>query len=281
MPTGRARLTVETIDDVLEDLFEQEAAAIDLRGVRFVDPYALLLLELLVREMAERQSTLRIEWPEAPAVRRWMNAMGFVTGIGAIPATVPSPRGARGALQPITAIDDEGGIGRVVDGFHHRLSDRYPLTEASRRTLTAMMIELFQNIPHHSNATGEIADPHGIAAMQDYEDSIFLAIADKGVGLRGSLRLRPGYDGITDSQALNTILRDGLSRFADAGRGGELQRIVGVVRSWDGAFALRSGSALLYFDERGGDIYDVPQFPGVQLAIRLPLRLFDTGMVDP
>ncbi|GAF97103.1 unnamed protein product, partial [marine sediment metagenome] len=53
------------------------------------------------------------------------------------------------------------------------------------------------------------------------------------------------------------------------------------VRSWDGAFALRSGSALLYFDEQGGDIYDVPEFPGVQLAIRIPLRLFDAEMVDP
>jgi hypothetical protein len=144
-----------------------------------------------------------------------------------------------------------------------------------------MMIELFQNIPHHSNATGEVADPHGIAAMQDYEDSIFLSIADKGVGLRGSLGLREGYGEVTDSQALNAILRDGLSRFADAGRGGELKRIVGVIRSWDGVFALRSGSALLYFDERGGDIYDVPHFPGVQLGIRIPLRLFDTGMVDP
>ena len=274
------RLTVETIDGVLETVFEQGAAAVDLRSVRFVDPYALLLLELLVREMAEQQSTLRIEWPDSPVVRRWMTGWGLCAPGGA-PPPPPTTRDARSALQPITTITDEGGIGRVVDGFHHRLAERYPLTESSRRTLTAMMIELFQNIPHHSNATGEVDDPHGIAAMQDYEDSIFLSIADKGVGLRGSLGLREGYDGVTDSQALNAILRDGLSRFADAGRGGELKRIVGVIRSWDGVFALRSGSALLYFDERGGDIYDVPHFPGVQLAIRIPLRLFDTGMVDP
>ncbi len=277
---GITRLTVETIDGVLEQALEQNAESIDLRDVCFVDPYALLLLELLVLEAAENRSAPRIEWPEAPVVRRWMNAMGFFAHVGGTP-TPPSARDARSALQPITPIADEGGIGRVVDGFHHRLGERYPLTESSRRTLTAMMIELFQNIPHHSNATGDIADPHGIAAMQDYEGSIFLAIADKGVGLRGSLGLREGFERVTDSQALNTILHDGLSRFADAGRGGELKRIVGIVRSWDGAFALRSGSALLYFDERGGDIYDVPDFPGVQLAIQLPLRLFDAEMVDP
>ena len=280
MPQRLTRLTVETIDGVLEGVLEQNAESLDLRDVRFVDPYALLLLELLVLEAAENRRAPRIEWPEASVVRRWMNAMGFFAHVGGTP-TPPTARDTRSALQPITAIADEDGISRVVDGFHHRLAERYPLTESSRRTLTAMMIELFQNIPHHSNATGRIADPHGIAAMQDYEDSIFLAIADKGVGLRGSLGLREGYERITDSQALNAILRDGLSRFADAGRGGELKRIVGVVRSWDGAFALRSGSALLYFDEQGGDIYDVPDFLGVQLAIRLPLRLFDAEMVDP
>jgi hypothetical protein len=281
MLKGLTRLTVETIDGVLEPALEQGAGTIDLRGVRFVDPYALLVLDLLALERTERRSPLRIEWPEAPAVRRWMNAMGLFAEIGATTGIKPTARDARSALQPITTIADEAGIGRVVDGFHHRLAKRYPLTESSRRTLTAMMIELFQNIPHHSNATGNVADPHGIAAMQDYEDSILLAIADRGVGLRGSLGLREGYAEISDSQALNSILHDGLSRFADAGRGGELQRIVGVVRSWDGAFALRSGSALLYFDERSGDIYDVPDFPGVQLAIRLPLRLFDAGTVDP
>ena len=276
---GTTRLTIETIDAVLEQVVDRKAGAVDLRDTRFIDPYALLLLALLVLETKSRGTRLRLDWPEVPAVRRWMRAMGFFAEIGE--TTPPAVRGVRSALQPITEISDETGIGRVVDGFHHRLVERYPLTESSRRTLTAVMIELFQNIPHHSNATGDVADPHGIAAMQDYEDSIFLAVADKGVGLRGSLGLREGYEGITDSQALDSILRDGLSRFADAGRGGELQRIVGVVRSWDGAFALRSGSALLYFDERGGDVYDVPDFPGVQLAIRIPLRLFEAETVDP
>jgi len=279
MPNGMTRLTVETIDGVLERVLEAGARSLDLRGVRFVDPYALLVLGLLVLETESRRSRPRIEWPEAPAVRRWMHAMGFFAEVGE--TTSPAAREVRSALQPITAISDETGIGRVVDGFHRRLVERYPLTESSRRTLTAMMIELFQNIPHHSNATGDVADPHGIAAMQDYENSVFLAVADRGVGLRGSLGLREGYEGITDSRALDSILRDGLSRFDDAGRGGELQRIVGVVRSWDGAFALRSGSALLYFDERGGDVYDVPDFPGVQLAIRIPLRLFGAETVDP
>ena len=161
----------------------------------------------------------------------------------------------------------------MVDGFHHRLADRYPLTESSRRALVAVMIELFQNIPHHSNATGIVTDPHGIAAMQDYEDSIFLAVADKGIGLSTSLGLRDGYGGLSDTGALDVVFHQGASRFDDPGRGGELQRIADLIRSWDGVFALRTGRALYYFDSRGGDVYDVPNFPGVQLGLRLPRRV--------
>ena len=135
------------------------------------------------------------------------------------------------------------------------------------------MIELFQNIPHHSNATGTAADPHGIAAMQEYEDSIFLAIADKGIGLSASLGLRDGYGGLSDAGALDVVFHQGASRFDDPGRGGELRRIADLIRSWDGVFALRTGQALYYFDSRGGDVYDVPAFPGVQLGLRLPRRV--------
>jgi len=280
MVTGASRLTIETIDDVVERTLVSGTTSVDLRDVRFVDPYALLLLVLLALEVRERGSSVRFDWPQTTAVRSWMRAMGFFAHAGAMP-TSPAAAKIGAAFQPIANIGDEAGVGRVVDGFYHRLAERYPMTESSRRTLTAILIELFQNIPHHGNATGDVTDLHGIAAMQDYEDSIFVAIADRGVGLRGSLALRPGYEGITDAAAVDTILRDGISRFSDVGRGGELQRIVGVVRSWDGAFALRSGSALLSFDERGGDVYDVPTFPGVQLAIRIPLRRFDTEMVDP
>ena len=115
MPTGMTRLTVETIDGVLERVLEDAVESIDLRGVRFVDPYALLLLDLLVLEANARQSGPRIDWPEAPAVRRWMHAMGFFAEVGE-ETTPPAAREVRSALQPITAISDETAIGRIVDG---------------------------------------------------------------------------------------------------------------------------------------------------------------------
>jgi len=271
------RLTIETIDDLLEYALERNASSIDLRDVRFMDPYALLLLELLLLELGDRGRRVEVKRPGPTAVGRWMTAMGF-DAKGSIAGT--PLRDSASALQPIASIDNERNVGRIVDGFEQRLAERHPLSETGRRSLIAIMIELFQNIPHHSNADGSIEDPHGIAAMQDYKDSLFLAIADRGIGLNGSLALRSGYEGMTSRQALRSIFDRGVSRFEDPGRGGELQRIARIVRSWDGTLAVRSGDALLYFDDKGGDVYDVPEFPGLQLGLRLPRHILGIGMLE-
>jgi hypothetical protein len=275
-----SRLTIETIDDLFELVLERNAESIDLRDARFVDPYALLLLDLLMLELRDRGRSVNLIRPASPVVSRWMGAMGFPSDTELGGPVMLSARGPGSALQPIASIDDERHVGRIVDGFEQRLVDRHPLSDDGRRSLIAIMIELFQNVPHHSNADGTVEDPHGIAAMQDYEDSIFLAIADRGIGLRGSLGLRDGYEGLTSSQALRAILDQGVSRFDDPGRGGELQRIARIVRSWDGTFAVRSGDALLYFDDKGADVYDVPEFPGVQLGLRLPRHILGIGMLE-
>lgn len=265
------QLTLDSFNQILQETADSSPRTLDLRAVRFADPCGLLLLQLLLLHRGEQGDPLRVELPQLPHVRRWLTDMGLQTS-----ASVPTPAvyDRSGALQPITRIDDELGIRRVVDGFHDRLSARYPLTESSRRALIAVLIELFQNIPHHSNATGAASRPDGMAAMQDQDGSILVAVADRGVGLAASLGVRHGYENLRDAEALELVFHRGLSRFSDPGRGGELRRIANLVRSWDGAFALRTGTALYRFDPYGGDTCDVPAFPGVQLALSLPDQAF-------
>jgi hypothetical protein len=99
MPQGLMRLTVETIDGILERAFERNAESLDLRDVRFVDPYALLVLDLLALEMTEQRCLPRIEWPESQVVRRWMHAMGFFAETPGAPCnrSLPSPARAGSA----------------------------------------------------------------------------------------------------------------------------------------------------------------------------------------
>lgn len=270
------RLTVETIEDVLDLLSVENASALDLRAVHQIDLYALLVLDLAVRHARETGRRLRVAWPEAPAVRQFLSAARFFadlkTGVDRLPAADP-----RLVLQPIAAIDREENVSTLVDAFDHRLADRFPIDEAPRRRFLRILLELFQNVPQHANATGEIFDPHGIAAMADDGTSVILAIADKGIGLSRSLALRPNAPLLSDADAVRAAVFDGASRFADPGRGQELARIVARVRSWEGTVVVRSGTALLYQTELGGDIVDVAPFPGVQLAVAIPRRVFGIG----
>jgi hypothetical protein len=272
-------LTIDRIEELMSHVAAEDPQRLDLTAVRFADPYGLLLLDLLIHERRDRGRPLRVEWPAHPAVANWMRAMGLradLKGLGILRA--PS---VDAALGPIARIEEEDEVIELVNAFDARLAERYPLDDSPRMTLVRIMIELFQNIPQHSNATGEAEDPHGIAAMQDYGDGIFLAIADKGVGMRASLSVRDDEPIETDAAALDAGVLRGLSRFADPGRGQELMRIYKMVRSWDGTLAVRTGNALLTNDPtHGGEVHDVSFFPGVQIALVIPRQVFGIPEVD-
>jgi len=335
------RLTSETIEDVLDLVLVEAERSLDLSDVRSIDVYALLLLDLVVRRARESGAPLRVAWPESPSVRRWMTAMRFFVDVKAGLAPRPVERNAAhgtrvesggaanaseraagsfalgaSTLAPIVSIDREDDVSRLVGSFDDRLSDRYPMDESPRRRFLRILLELFQNIPQHANATGDVLDPHGIAAMHDDGHSVTLAIADKGIGLARSLglRLRPGLRPgsseqaslaqagleqtslaqsrleqacleqacleqtcLSDADALRAVVFDGRSRFRDPGRGHELERIFRLVRSWEGTVVVRSGAALLYQSEAGGDVVDVAPFPGVQIALSIPRAVFGIG----
>jgi hypothetical protein len=300
------RLTRETIEDVV-DLVGAGERSLDLRGVTSMDAYALLLLDLVVRDARESGRPLQVAWPEAAGVRTWMAAMGFFadvkSGLASRTAEAPtasnhSPSDARGtasggpalavkAFHPLTTIEREDDVSRLVGAFDERLSDRFPIDESPRRRFLRILFELFQNIPQHANAADGTLDPHGLAALEDDGASIHLAVADKGIGLARSLGLgrrtsqalasdrRPHLR--ADADALRAVVFDGRSRFRDPGRGHELERIVRLVRSWEGAVCVRSGGALLYQSDLGGDIVEVAPFPGVQILLSIPRAAFGIG----
>ncbi len=297
-------LTTETIEDVI-DLVAAGERSLDLRNVTSMDVYALLLLDLLVREARESDRPLQIAWPEASSVRTWMTAMGFFADVKAGLASrtakgpadpkhgLPDDSGttsggsalgadpsAPGALAAIASVEREEDVSRLVGAFDERLADRFPIDESPRRRFLRILLELFQNIPQHANATSDVLDPHGLAALQDDETGVRLAVADKGIGLARSLGLRSGpkpTGPLSDADALRAVVFDGRSRFRDPGRGRELERIFRLVRSWEGTISVRSGSALLFQSDLGGDLVDVRPFPGVQIAVFIPRAAFGIG----
>lgn len=276
------RLTSETIEEVIAAVASGERT-IDLRSVSSVDVYALLVLDLLVRQARETGRPVSVAWPTAGPVYSWMTSAGFFAdlrrGLPSAPARLAAPARALAGVHPLAAIEREDDVTRLVDAFDERLADRFPMDESPRRRFLRILLELFQNVPQHANATGEVVDPHGLAALHDDGDCVHLALADKGIGLARSLALRGDRPPTprADADALRAVVFDGVSRFRDPGRGHELERIFRLVRRWEGAVVVRSGTALFYQSDQGGDIVDVAPFPGVQIALSIPRRAFGIG----
>jgi len=267
------QLTVQTVDQWVDDVLCRHAGRLDLSNVEAIDPYALLVLVVTAREFQKQRQgqMLPLDWPRNDRVRTRLNEMGLPQWLGRGPVKTPSPAPTSFVAQPITRIDAEPSVRRIVETFDRRLALRYPLTEQSRRGLVRIMLELFQNIPQHANATGDAPDVLGLAAMEELpQQHLMLAVADDGVGLRGSLSTRETYSTVTHAQALNEILFKGISRHEDPGRGGELRRIARLVKTWDGTLVIRSGDAVLYMDSEHGDVYETPFLAGVQIAVSLP-----------
>jgi len=271
-------LTLATAEGILERIPRLGEEKLDLRAVEFIDPYGLIVLDLILNRRRRDGVSPEVLWPENRRVFSWMNAMGFFADVRSSPGRKRAGRRRVSTLQPITAVGDEKEVSELVDRFDGRLASRYPNMTAARKSLLKAMVELFQNIPQHANADGTTPDIHGVAALQDYEDSILLAVGDIGIGFRRSLSLRAGFARITDKDALWEILEKGTSRFAEDGRGGELKNIVNIVHRHDGDLVIRSGTAMIYMNHMRGygvDVHEVVPFAGVQIGIRLPRESFE------
>lgn len=251
---------------------------VDLSRLTRFDPFGLLLLALHGRRCAEAGGRLRVLLPESARARDRL----FGTGVfrlleGAYWVDGPFPPEESGHPGPaVVPVRGERDVRPIADGVGERLAGRFPCGERVNRLLLGALIELLQNIPHHASPGGEV-DPFGLVSLEEDRDHLHLVIADKGVGLARSLGLNPRYRGLDTAQALEAILVDGVSRFDDPGRGGALRRVREAVVGSSGRFYVRSGDGAFLQEDVEWSVGEVAPFPGVQISIRLPRRLFEPG----
>jgi hypothetical protein len=101
--------------------------------------------------------------------------------------------------------------------------------------------------------------------------SVTIAVADLGIGIRGSLAQRYELSDWSDVEAILHAARPGYSR-CEGRRGIGLTQALTVARRFDGSLTIRSGSARVHFADRRFHL--VAPFPGVQIAltVREPRR---------
>ncbi len=280
----------QTVDELLDSVaVSGEARSLfDARHLRWVDPNGMVALLAGGAVAMQRQGAPpRLELPESSDVLGYMSRMGFfeeAEGVFEFEDRVPRRSGGSSdVLLEITSVRANSDIHEVVDRVQSKagtiLASKlgYPATAVVQ--FSVILSEVCQNIIEHAEGPGWVAVQayNWVRRLGRYV--VVISVMDIGRGFLGSLTdehsARYG-DRWGDATALEAAFLHGLTRFPDSGRGQGIQQIRRQVRRWDGAIAIRSGSARIAqvpeWDDTPPLREGLASFPGSQISIILPAK---------
>jgi hypothetical protein len=283
-------LEQHTVDDLLGMVTEagEKRTLFDARHVRWVDPNGMLALLVAGSVARDRQRALpRLELPESPDVLGYLGRMGFFAEAQALfdfdDRVSRRPGGPSDVLLEITPVRANADVHEVVDRVQSRagaiLSSKLGYPPSAVVQFSVILSEVCQNIIEHAEAPGWVAAQAYNWAKRLGRWVVVISVMDLGRGFRGSLADEHAarYGGRwSDSTALEAAFLHGLTRFPDSGRGQGIQQIRRQVQRWNGAIAIRSGSARIgqvpTWDDTPPLVDGLAPFPGSQISIVLPAK---------
>lgn len=258
-----------------KSLSDLERVVLDLRAVRWGNPYGALGIVLLCEVLrAYSPWTIEILLGQARSPRRntWLAHIG-------LPEAVAELARVRGALEdapelasrfrylPITRLSgapqEQGRVlKRVAQASHAVLVEDFGYDEVQAARFITALSELCTNIYDHSAPGGEVC---GFLAMQAYRDAVKFAVMDLGIGIPKSLRTRYALE---DAHLILKALEPGVS--VRHGRGLGLARVCQIVERQRGILNIRSGRAKVLVLGRSRRLLAQPaSFLGTQIGILL------------
>lgn len=279
---------LELILSLAERAGTTKVGGLDLKDLRFVDPYGLLGLLSIGSSSAYRKGQIwGLTPPERPAVRSFMKRAGawkrledsFLVDRRWEGEHREKVRGEwETPLLEVTPVRDPSDVHRAVSRVKGR-TDRllvgklgYNAMAADR--FTVALAEICQNIVDHSESEGFVTAQY--YPPDRGRGTVRLAVTDVGVGVRRSLasryaaRFEKTWD---DRTAVRLAFQRRVSRFDEPGRGLGLKLVAEMVRGWGGRMLLRSGTAAYAIHPGWGSRprrSGLPPFPGTQINIFLP-----------
>lgn len=284
------QLTIQSAASLIDAmLFAEErtpsalSLALDLDGVTFVTPSAIVALAAMIEHARPRLSALRVVLPRNSDCRRYLAAAGFAQAIAQW-ADVPESDDVRGlepsagleTLLPLCRLSGTDQIPGLLQGLERSLDSMLgggdTSWDSTKRPILSTIRELCDNVFQHAGGAP------GWVAAQKYrnrksgKDYVEIAIGDAGRGIRRTLATRfTELLKVSDGEALERMLVEHLTRSTNAYRGVGFFVLQKATKDLDGSFYLRSGAGALERARRGALVRKegLSAWPGAQLEMRL------------
>lgn len=276
--TSGEGLNASSCDRLLSHLVDLPAkdageVTIDLRSASFIDPYGMAALVMVARRLVRHGGRLICVLPgndrsvQAVIQAGLLDALRPVAELRNLPKELSS---RYPSAVPVTAIRSRNDVQTVVGHLVEMTSDRLGYNTGDVLDTAKVVSELCNNVVDHSGAEGIVmaqlgSDRYGARYVA-------LAVADDGVGIRGSLARRyPEASHWQHGEAIERALGGLSSR--ETGGGAGLRSVTAVVRRYQGRLTVRSGSDRVYVSaDRTPKIHTGAPFPGTLVGISFSQR---------
>lgn len=252
-----------------------DSYVIDLSGLSFVHPCAIVAMLCLTERLLGFQKQIKVVLPSDPAMRDYFSQIHMIDALKSLTKTEPMSVMLNNIIPrltpiiPVASFYNETEVEQIAQqieetmheqGFTNLLWPCYTIT-----------IELAANVAQHSGGSRGWV----LAQRYDYESGriIELAVGDSGIGIRRSLRQNPQLTNIItdDKIALKKAVSERVSRYSDPLRGNGLYQICTEVQATDRRLTIRSGSGcLVVYDDGRQIVYERSPITGVLAEARIP-----------
>lgn len=271
--TSGEGLSAPSCDRLLARLVEAPAqqsveVIVDLRSAAFVDPYGIAALVMVSRRLQQRDQRFVCVLPDQERPQRAAVQMGLLDALR--PCTelrnLPTASLQRpSSILPVTAVQSRHDVQVVVERLVAITRDRLGYGAGDAMDAAKVVSELCNNVVDHSGSQGVVLAQMG--SDRRGQRYVALAVADDGIGIRGSLARRHAEAARwRDGDAIERALGGLSSRQAGGGAG--LRSVTAVVRRYLGRLTVRSGSDRIYLAaDRMPTTHAGAAFPGTLVGI--------------
>jgi anti-sigma regulatory factor (Ser/Thr protein kinase) len=222
-------------------------------SVRFADPLDICALRSLIDHAAENALQVRLECPGDSNVHCYLERVNVYDDLppNVILSTRRPPiqrRALSEKLIELTRVRTSDDAEALMDKVNAIASGQFGRGTLATAFATAIGATAENAVMHSRSPTGAL-----VAAQRYKGTGLELAVVDRGLGIPQTLTQNPRHRGLSDLEAVERSLEDGVSSSPNDGRGAGLWELeAAVAASRDATLAIASGQADLSLSWRGG-----------------------------